>query len=105
MQSVLSQKMNRLKCILSVLVPAICFAYDEDFARYKLWPMASATFGINPDLCVKDNFANATVRIVSKMMGLSSFDKLPSLVINSNWQTLVLDFQRYLIRIRLLSSR
>ena len=36
--------------------------YDEDFARYKLWPMASAAYGDDPSLCVNDNFANAEVR-------------------------------------------
>ena len=35
--------------------------YDEILARYKLWPMASASHGTNPNLCVKDNFADSKV--------------------------------------------
>lgn len=36
-------------------------AYDENFARYYTWPMAAATTGDSAK-CVKDNFANSTVR-------------------------------------------
>jgi len=43
-----------------ILAVSTVFAgdYDEDLARYKLWPMASAAYSSNPGLCVKDNFAD-----------------------------------------------
>ena len=46
-----------------ILAVSTVFAddYNEDLARYKLWPMASAAYSSNPGLCVKDNFADGQV--------------------------------------------
>lgn len=35
--------------------------YDENFARYKLWPMCASANSPNPELCIHDTFKNASV--------------------------------------------
>uniref|UniRef100_A0AC34Q263 Fungal lipase-like domain-containing protein n=1 Tax=Panagrolaimus sp. JU765 TaxID=591449 RepID=A0AC34Q263_9BILA len=41
------------------IVVGLAADYDEILARYKIWPMAAASYSDHPELCVKDNFANA----------------------------------------------
>ena len=55
-------KVTFIGLFLTVAISAVFSAdYDEILARYKLWPMASASYGDDPSLCVKDNFANSEV--------------------------------------------
>ena len=39
--------------------------YDDPITRYKFWPMASAAYSDHPEVCVKDNFANSEVGVVT----------------------------------------
>ena len=47
--------------IAATMSTALAADYNETLTRYKIWPMASAAYGDHPEICVKDNFADAQV--------------------------------------------
>lgn len=58
-----TRKMLILAVILGFRIIATHGQFNDNFSRYKLWPMAAATFSTNPELCIKDTFANASVSV------------------------------------------
>jgi hypothetical protein len=57
-------KMRGLEVTLVLLgISMVWGAYDENLARYKIFPLAGAAYGDHPELCVKDNFKNSSVSL------------------------------------------
>ena len=46
---------------LVTFVTQVSSSFNETFARYFVYPMAAAAYAENPELCVKDNFAQGEV--------------------------------------------
>lgn len=57
--------MNRILmriCFFIILYSSTKGAYEEDLARYKAWPLATASYYDHIDMCIKDILPNSSVR-------------------------------------------